>query len=186
MLKAMLVLLLAAASAGAAARDTVWTWDKPPPKKKGEVAFPHAPSEWVEVGKQATFIIFVDPASILRMGNNVTMAHMYDLQIIDEVAGKPFRSVKAKAEYDCEQGKTRILSSAAYSGSMGRADPYSLNGSQANNQPPPLPGSAFVKQPKPRANKIGGVVNRTIDPGKWKPVTPGSTEEMLMKFACGK
>jgi len=145
MLKAILVLLLVVASAGAAARDTVWTWDKPPPKKKGEVAHPLAPSEWVEVGRQPTFALFVDPSSILRMGNNVTMAHMYDLQIIDEVAGKPFRSVTANAEYNCEQRQTRILSSAAYSGSMASADPYSRNGSQSGNQLAPVSINVPIK-----------------------------------------
>ena len=186
MLKAMLVLLLAAASAGAAARDTVWTWDKPQPKNKGEVAYPEAKSEWVKVGSQATFTLFVDPSSILRMGNNVTMSHLYELQIIDEVAGKPIRSVTARAEYDCMQGQTRILSSSAYSGSMARADPYTRNGSQSGGQLPPVGINVPMKLKGSDGAKIGGVVNRITDPGNWKPVTPGSTEEMLMKFACGK
>jgi hypothetical protein len=122
---------------------------------------------------------------MLRTGNKVTMSHLYELQIIDEVAGKPIRSVKANAEYDCVQKQARILSSAAYSGSMGRADPNTRNGSQTKSQLAPLSVNVPIEPLRSRGN-LGGVVNRITDPGDWKPVTPGSTEEMLMNFACAK
>lgn len=166
MLKAILMVLLTVVSTSAVAREFVWAGDTHAPPGDTRVN-PNAVSEWVKVGSQKTYFIFVDPASIRNKGNNLEMLHLYELQLIDEVAGTPFRSVKAVAEYNCVTEQTRTLSATAYSGNMAQAQAAAMGN----------PGA-----------KVGraGVVNHISDPGKWKPVTPGSTEEILWKFACGK
>jgi hypothetical protein len=172
MLKAILMVLLVVVSTGAAAGN-VWPGDANPQQKKAEVVRSNALPEWVKIVSQKTYNIFVDPASIRKRGNNLEMLYIYELQIMDEVAGKPIRSVKAQAEYDCKNEQSRILSAAAYSGNM---------------------GEKITKRMMIRDRCIEGcgggqrtgIVNRISEPGNWKPVTPGSTEELLMKFACGK
>lgn len=175
MLKAVLMVLMAVVVTNAAALGFKWTWDTHAPQKKGEAVNPDAPSEWVEVGSQKTYIIFANPATVRKVGNNVTMWYLYELQIIDEVAGKPFRSVKAEAEYNCMEQQTRTLSAAAYSGNMAQAQSQAQEQAQLTS----------ISNPNVQLGR-SGVVNRISDPGKWKPVSPGSTEEILMKFACSK
>lgn len=185
MLKAILMVLLAVVGTSAAAGDSRWTWDTHVPRKKSEtpperseVVNPNPVSEWVKVASRKTYNIFVNPAYAGKKGDIVTMVHLYELQMVDEVADRPFRSVKAQAEYNCMKQQTRTLSATAYSGSMGK----SLAQNQINIFQAPTAATA-----KPNA-KIGGsgVVNRISDPGRWKPITSGSTEEILWKYACGK
>lgn len=186
MLKAILMVLLYSVITSATARETVWTWDTHASQKRGEVVNPDAVSEWVEVGSQKTYAIFVNPASIRKFGDNVEMSHLYELQIIDSVAGKPIRSVKAESEFNCVKEQTRTLSAAAYSGSMGQADPNFRNGEFRNTNLGNIPtGLAPVVNLDIKGGR-SGVVNRISEPGKWKPVAPGSTNEILWKYACGK
>ena len=178
-----MVLMAVVGTCSAAEEGFKWTWDTPAPRKKNQLVYPDAVPAWVEVGSQKTYIIFVDPASIRKTGNNATMVHLYELQVIGEVAGTPFRSVKGLAEYNCMNEQSRTLSATAYSGSMAEADPYtypkSMTGAQTNIRADPL-WDPNVKRGR------AGVVNRISDPGKWNPITPGSTEEILWKYACGK
>ncbi|MFZ5522579.1 MAG: surface-adhesin E family protein [Pseudomonadota bacterium] len=186
MLKAMLVLVLAAVSTDAAARETVWTWDRRAPQKRGEAVLPNAVPGWVEIGSQKTYTIFVNPASIRKFGDNVEVSHLYQLQIIDWVAGKPIRSVMAHSEFSCVKGQARTLSAAAYSGGMGKADPNFRDGQFQSTNLDYIPtGLAPVVNLDIKGGR-SGVVNNISEPGKWNPVAPGSTEEILMKFACAK
>jgi len=175
MLKAILMVLLSVVSTSATAREFVWAGDTHAPPGDTLVN-PNAVSEWVKVASQKTYIIFVNPASIRKVGNNVEMWHLYELQIIDVVAGKPFRSVKALAEYNCMKEQSRTLTAAAYSGKMGRNEKIVIPG--AGNTNLVVEGGS--------GGSRAGVVNRISEPGKWKSVSSGSTEEILWKIACGK
>jgi hypothetical protein len=181
MIKSVLLLLLFVVTTSSAARESVWTWDVevPPkkdeaPQKRDEVVYPDAVSGWVEVASKQTFILFINLASIRKAGDNVTMSHLYELQIIEEVAGKLFKSVQAEVEYNCIIEQTRTLSASAYAESMAKGE---LQDSLIKND-----AKKYIKL---KAG-VRTMVNRISDPGKWKPITPGSTEEILWKYACGK
>jgi hypothetical protein len=178
MLKAILMVLLTVVTTSADARDWVWTWDKHEPKKQSVVVvYPDAGVGWVKVASKPTYNMYISPASIRKVGNNVEMLHLYELQLLDQVAGKSFRSVKAKAAYNCNNQQSRILTAAAYSGSMGKEVDI--------KQPSINKDSNYVTVEGNRGKSSAGIVNEIFEPGKWKPVTPGSTEEILWNFACG-
>jgi hypothetical protein len=176
MLKAILMLLLAVVGTSEAATDFGWAWDKKKPPKNAEAVYPDAVKGWVKVASKPTYMLFINPASIRKVGYTVEMFHLYELQLIDQVAGTSFRSVKAQAEYNCTSQQSRILSAAAYSGSMGNTAKITA----------PAGGKDFITVEKGSGGPTAGIVNRISEPGKWKPVTPGSTEEILWKYACGK
>lgn len=176
MLKAIFMVLLAVMSTSAAARGFGWTWDKEIPPKKAEVVYPNAEMVWVKVASKPTYELFINPGSIRKVGNNVEMLHLYDLQLIEQAAGKSFRSVKAQAEYNCNNNQSRILTAAAYSGHMGE---------KANIQQT-AGGKDYVTIEGGSGGPSAGIVNRISEPGKWKPLVSGSTEEILWKYACGK
>jgi len=188
MLKAILIVLLSVVTGSSAAEEFKWNWDVPPNKKaskpqKSEIVNPNAKSEWVKVASQNTYIIFVNPAYMTKVNNIVTVRYWYDLQIIDEVDGKPFRSANVHAEYNCMNEQMRTISAIAYGGSMAReAIPLTHIGDSG------FSGTANANKVKRNLNKrnIRSVVNRILEPGKWKPVAPGSTQEILFKYACEK
>lgn len=184
----LLILILSAVTAGSAADEFKWNWDVPPkhakndrPRQISEFVSPDAASVWIKVASEKTYVLFVDLSTKRKLGDNITMAHLYDLQTIQEVAGKQFKSVGAQAEYNCDQNQTRILSAAAYKESMSQkliplydiGDPQSIG------------NSANATQVVIKRSRINMAVNQISDPGKWKPITPGSTAEILWKFACG-
>jgi len=193
MSKSVLLLLLFFVSASAAARDFVWAWDTPG-KKQGNVNHnpvsgvspsqvsgvnPSQVSKWVEVARQNTHIILANPAFISRNGNLATMSYWYELQMIDEVGGEPFRSVIVRSEYNCMNEQARTLSALAY----GRSMSYSGIPLSAFGDPG---GAANAGSIVKSGSKIRAAVNKISEPGKWKPVAPGSTQEILFKFACAK
>ncbi|MGC2049273.1 MAG: surface-adhesin E family protein [Gallionella sp.] len=186
MLKAIFFVLLSVVTAGSAAEEFKWNWNVPLKKdrvrqKSGEVVSPDAESVWIKVASRKTYIVFVDLSTRRKLGDNVTMSHLYELQTIQEVADKQFKSVGAQAEYNCKQEQTRTLSAAAYKGSMSQ-DLIPLN---EIGDPGSVGNSANAKIVT-KKSRINMTVNRISDPGTWKPVTPGSTEEILWKYACGK
>jgi len=186
MLKAIFFVVLSVVTASSAAEEFKWNWDVPLKKdrvrqKSGEVVSPDAESAWIKVASQKTYIVFVDLSTKRKRGDNVTMSHLYELQTIQMVADKQFKSVEAQAEYNCKQEQTRTLSATAYSGSKAQ-DIIPLN---EIGDPGSVGNSANAQVVTKRSRRNRGV-NQISDPGKWKPVTPGSTEEILWKFACGK
>ena len=175
MLKAILMLLLSVAFTNAAAREFMWAGDTHAPKGDTRVN-PDADSEWLEVARQKTYIVFVNPNSIRKKGDAVTASLLYELQLINEVAGKPFRSVKAQAEYDCVKVQSRTLAATAHTGKMGGNEKMVIPGNDNLNN--------IVEGGK--GGPRGGVVNRISEPTRWKQVAPGSADETLLKYACGK
>jgi len=185
MRKILLILIFSAVTASSTADEFKWNWDVPLKKdrviqKSGELVSPDAKSVWIEVASEKTYVLFVDLSTRRKLGDNITMSHLYELQTIQAVAGKQFKSVGAQAEYNCDQKQSRILSAAAYKGSMSQdliplidiGDPGSIG------------NSANAKMITERQS-INRAVNKISDPSKWKPVTLGSTAEILWKFACG-
>jgi len=186
MLKAILIVLLSVVTGSSAAGEFKWNWDVPQKKKvskpqKSEIVNPNAESEWVKIASQNTYNIFVNPAYMTKINNIVTIQYWYDLQIIDEVDGKSFKSAHAHAEYNCMNEQMRTISAIAYEEPMARGVPPLIPITDSG-----FSGTANVNQVKRNLNKrnIRSVVNRILEPGKWKPVDPGSTQGILFKFAC--
>jgi hypothetical protein len=184
MLKAILFVLLSVVTASSAAEAFKWNWDVPLNKdrvrQKSEAVNPDAKSVWIKVASEKTYVLFVDLSTRRKLGDNVTMSHLYELQTIQEVADRPFKSVEAEAEYNCKQDQTRTLSAAAYKVSISQdLIPSNEIGSAGSR------GAAKATQVVVQRRNINKAVNYIRDPSKWKPVTPGSTEEILWKYACG-
>ena len=124
-----------------------------------------AAAEWVEMKNFKRYTLYAEPASIRKTGNIVNMSHLYDLHMIDEVAGKQFRSVVSKASYSCKSAKSRMLSASAYRGNMAKSVEKIVAG-------------------KITTNRGRRSISHISEPGKWKPIMSGSAEELLWKFVC--
>ena len=80
-------------------------------------------AEWVAVEKNnelaGIMTVYVDPDTIRRKGNLVTMWQLYDYKTIQTVAGDSLLSIKRYNEYDCTEERTRMLAYTWFSGNMG-------------------------------------------------------------------
>ena len=80
-------------------------------------------AEWVAVEKNnelaGIMTVYVDPDTIRRKGNLVTMWQLYDFKAIQTVAGDSLLSIKRYNEYDCTEERTRMLAYTWFSGNMG-------------------------------------------------------------------
>ena len=80
-------------------------------------------AEWVAVEKNnelaGIMTVYVDPDTIRRKGNLVTMWQLYDYKAIQTVAGDSLLSIKRYNEYDCAEERTRMLAYTWFSGNMG-------------------------------------------------------------------
>jgi hypothetical protein len=95
MRKAILAMILAAASSGAAA-------------------------EWVGVGGNDVSNTYVDPATIFRAGDRVKMWHLVDFNTVQvKATGKRYMSEKLQYEYDCKEERVRMLNFLSHSRNMG-------------------------------------------------------------------
>jgi len=124
-----------------------------------------ASAEWVKLGSFEQYTLYAQPDTINKTGNIVNMFHLYDLNKIDELSGKEFRSVVSKASYNCRNVESRMLSANAYAGNMAK-NVETLRGAKIINR------------------RGGRKISTISEPGKWKPIMSGSAEELLLKFAC--
>ena len=113
---------------------------------------------WVQVGNNADFNSYADPASIRKdgikamEGSKAKMLSLVDYTTVLTKAGKSYASIKVQHEFDCRQEQIRILYSSVYSGHMGN----------------------------------GVEVEGRYQPENWRPIPTRSLEEILWKVACGK
>jgi hypothetical protein len=78
-------------------------------------------AEWLKVGDsdEAGKTVYVDPATIRRNRNLVTMWQFYDYKTVQTVAGIGFLTVKEQWEFDCAEERSRVLALTEFSGNMG-------------------------------------------------------------------
>jgi len=99
-------------------------------------------AEWVQVSDtdEAGKTVYVDPATIRRNRNLVTMWQFYDYKTVQTVAGIGFLTVKEQWEFDCAEERSRVLALKEFSGNMGNGTVVYTN-SQVGKWLPVMPGS---------------------------------------------
>ena len=77
-------------------------------------------TEWkaVSVVDQAGLTVHVDPTTIHRTGDRVTMEELIDYRTVQTVAGTAFLSATLQREYDCAGDRHRTLALTKWSGNM--------------------------------------------------------------------
>jgi len=79
-------------------------------------------SGWVSLGgnESAGLTIYVDPSTMSRKGDQVTISILYDFKTPQSKEGDiSFLSATMLREYDCAKEHTRLLTVTNYSGEMG-------------------------------------------------------------------
>ena len=78
-------------------------------------------AEWVSVSviDQVGVTVYVDPDTIHRKGDRVTMWELIDYETIQIVTGASFLSARLQREYDCAGDLHRTLELTKLSGNMG-------------------------------------------------------------------
>jgi hypothetical protein len=121
-------------------------------------------AEWVAVEKDYLLpglqTVYVDPDTIRREGNLVTMWQLIDFKLMQGNAGMGpfgfgphrFLSTKTHKQFDCAGKRLRLLAFTEFSRGMGTGTP----------------------------------ANGYVDHGNWIPVEPESINQALWNVACGK
>ena len=78
-------------------------------------------AKWVAVGgnEEAGVTVYADPGTIRRKGNLVKVWHLSDFKTVQIAKGNSYLSIKAQHQYDCAEGRERILALMKFSGNMG-------------------------------------------------------------------
>jgi surface-adhesin protein E len=78
-------------------------------------------AEWLLVNgdDEAGLTVYVDPDTIRRKENLVTMLSLIDYRTIQIIAGDSLLSIQRQNEYDCAEARTRMLAFTWFSGNMG-------------------------------------------------------------------
>ena len=86
-------------------------------------------AEWTAVGRaNEIYAAYADTGTIRRAGNLVTMQGLYDFRRQDYTPdGRGLYSTAVLREYDCEQRRVRLMSSADLSGRMGAGEVVSTS-----------------------------------------------------------
>ena len=99
-------------------------------------------AEWVKLGDtdEAGKTVYVDPATIRRNSNLVKMWQFYDYTTVQSVGGIRFLTAKEQWEFDCAEGRSRVLALKEFSGNMGSGTVVYTN-SQVGEWVAVMPGS---------------------------------------------
>lgn len=81
-----------------------------------------AMAEWTSVGSNESTAIYVDPASIQRIGNMAMMWHLIDFKTAQKDMGEKYLSTKDRNEYDCKEEKLRRRAFSEHSKNMGKGE----------------------------------------------------------------
>ena len=82
-------------------------------------------AEWVVLSpsdRAGGYSVYVDPDTIRRTGDLVTMWHLADFKTPQTVSDVSFLSLKMHAQYDCTYLRWRRLALTNFSGNMGSGD----------------------------------------------------------------
>ncbi len=74
---------------------------------------------WTQVRDNDIFNSYANSATKLRSGDMVKMWYMYDFKQEQSNEGVPFLSKQGQNEYDCKDGRSRIIAYLLFAGNMG-------------------------------------------------------------------
>jgi hypothetical protein len=74
---------------------------------------------WIMVGRAHTFTVYANPTTIHRAGSKVKVWEIKDYNTAQMNDGEPYMSQKTQNEYDCKEGRSRILALSLHSENMG-------------------------------------------------------------------
>ena len=99
-------------------------------------------AEWVKVSDtdETGKTVYVDPATIRRNSNLVKMWQFYDYKTVQTVGGNRFLTAKEQWEFDCAEGRSRVVARKEFSGNMGSGTMVFTN-SEVGKWTPVIPGS---------------------------------------------
>ncbi len=99
-------------------------------------------AEWFKVsdGDEAGQTVYVDPATIRRDSNLVKMWQFYDYKTVQTIGSIRFLTAKEQWEFDCAEGRSRVVARKEFSGNMGSGTMVSTN-SQVGKWLPVMPAS---------------------------------------------
>lgn len=66
------------------------------------------------------FIIYVDPATVLRQGDRVKILVLYDFRFVQTIKGKSYLSATWQQQFDCAEHRSRHLSYRYHSDNLGK------------------------------------------------------------------
>ena len=78
-----------------------------------------ANAAWTKASESTAGTGYVDPATIFRSADKVTMWELTDYRVVPD-QNNPYKSVKRQFQFDCKDKRLRLLSTSAYSGHMGK------------------------------------------------------------------
>jgi hypothetical protein len=76
-------------------------------------------ADWVVVGRAHTFTVYAHPATVRRSGGKATLWEIKDYNTAQMHDGEPYMSQKTQTEYDCKEGRFRIIALSLHSGNLG-------------------------------------------------------------------
>ena len=99
-------------------------------------------AEWIKVSDtdETGKTVYVDPATIRRNSNLVKMWQFYDYKTVQTVGGNRFLTAKEQWEFDCAEGRSRVVARKEFSGNMGSGTMVFTN-SQVGKWLPIMPDS---------------------------------------------
>ena len=119
-----------------------------------------AAAEWVKISELYNSTVYADPAASSRSGSLVQMSDMRmdcsECNLVLSFGDRRYTSQTRRAEYDCKEERIRTI----YAISSGYPDSGNMNESKT--------------------------VVSTRATSDWRPLLPGTADEMLWKVACGK
>ena len=88
------------------------------------------------------FVIYVDPATVLRQGDLVEVLVLYDFKFVQAIKGKSYLSATWQQQFDCSEQRSRHLAYKYYSDSMANGKVMFAGDDEGNNWSPVAPKSA--------------------------------------------
>jgi hypothetical protein len=97
-------------------------------------------AEWVDVAGKlekglTVYTVFVDTESIQRNGDVVTLWALFDYMTIQSIVGGPWLSSKTRREYNCVDGRVRLVGYMTFTGNMGSGEAVYSNSNQSAWEP---------------------------------------------------
>ena len=88
------------------------------------------------------FIIYVDPATVLRQGDLVKMLVLYDFRFVQAIKGISYLSATWQQQFDCAEHRSRHLSYKYHSDNMGNGKVMLAGDDEGNKWSSVAPNSA--------------------------------------------